>query len=87
MATRAAIVLKEKDGSFLSIYTHWDGYPSHHTPILNQHYSTEESVRKLMELGDLSLLDASTDCPKGHSFATPVKGYCIAYGRDRGEIK
>ena len=86
MATRAAIVLTEKDGSTLSIYTHWDGYPGHHLPILKEYYPKEEDVRKLMELGDLSLLDKSTDCPEGHSFSTPVDGYCIAYGRDRGEI-
>lgn len=36
-----------------------------------------------MALGYLSILDASTQCPAGHTFDKPVNGYCVAYGRDR----
>ena len=36
-------------------------------------------------MGDLSLLAPSTECPEGHNFNNNVPGYCIAYGRDRGE--
>ena len=36
-------------------------------------------------LGDLSCLAESPECPEGHSYNTPKNGYCIAYGRDRGD--
>ena len=28
MATRSLIAVQNADGTFLSIYCHWDGYPS-----------------------------------------------------------
>ena len=84
MSTRSTISAKLDDYIY-SIYCHWDGYPDHHLPILTEHYNTEEAIEKLMALGDLSSLEVSTECPEGHTFDTPIKGYCIAYGRDRGD--
>ena len=84
MSTRSTISAKLGDDIY-SIYCHFDGYTQHHLPILTEHYNDEESIKKLIGLGDLSVLDISTECPEGHSFESPVKGYCIAYGRDRGE--
>lgn len=43
MATRSTISAKIGD-SIHSIYCHWDGYPSHHNPILTKHYNTQEAV-------------------------------------------
>jgi hypothetical protein len=84
MATRARIGIANSDGSVTSIYAHWDGYPEHHAPILLQHYAEEESVRALIELGDVSVLGESIgekcDFDNG-----PPSGQCLAYGRDRGE--
>ena len=85
MSTRALIMLEEANGETSVIYTHWDGYPEHHGPILLRDYADEKSARDLIALGDLSKLDSSTKCPPGHSYDTPKKGYCIAYGRDRKE--
>jgi hypothetical protein len=84
MATRSTISL-ETDKGIKTIYCHWDGYPSHHLPILEEHYNTYEKVEALMSLGNLSTLDNSIECPEGHSFDNPIDGYCIAFGRDRGE--
>ena len=39
-----------------------------------------------MALGSLSSIYASPEKPDGHSYETPVAGYCVAYGRDRGEL-
>jgi hypothetical protein len=40
----------------------------------------------LVNGGDLSVLAPNcSDVPEGHSFESPVKGYCIYYHRDRGE--
>ncbi len=83
MGTRARIGIVEPDGSVTSIYTHWDGYPGHHGPILLNHYTTEEHVRALLALGDLSIL--AEDVGEKHDFDIRLEGVCTAYGRDRGE--
>jgi hypothetical protein len=85
MGTRANIARKNKDGSFDVIYTHWDGYPEHHAPILLEHYCTNTRVAMLLELGSLSIL--AEKIGEKHAFDTPMEGVCLAYGRDRGETK
>lgn len=84
MATRGTVGIKNADGSITSIYTHWDSYPSHNGKILKEHYTTEEKVRQLMRLGNLSVLGKEIgqkqDFDRGG-----VQGWCLAYGRDRGE--
>lgn len=85
MGTRARIAVKHPvTGTFASIYTHWDGYPSHHGPILLQHYTTYDKVCALMALGSLSVLGASIG--QKHDFDRRGDfDDCTAYGRDRGE--
>jgi hypothetical protein len=83
MATRARVGILESDGTVTSIYTHWDGYVDHHGPILRDHYKTEEKVRALMALGDVSSLGA--EIGEKHNFDAAPDGVCNAYGRDRGE--
>lgn len=73
------------DGKVKTIYCHWDGYPNHTGVLLYKHYNTEEIVKELIDLGDISFLDESISCPKGHSYNTPIKGFTVFYGRDRGE--
>jgi len=83
MGTRARIGLRNPDNTVTSIYTHWDGYPEHHWPILTQHYNTIDRVRALLALGDLSILDENIG--EKHDFDSAPEGVCTAYGRDRGE--
>ena len=85
MATRSEIFVRMSNGRLGVVYCHYDGYPEHHMPILTEHYNSQEMAEKLIALGALSVLDNSPECPESHSFETPVRGYCIAYGRDRGE--
>jgi hypothetical protein len=66
-------------------YCHWDGYPSHVGRILYDHYNTLDKVVHLVAGGYISSLGKSIECPKGHSFETPVEGFTIYYGRDRGD--
>ena len=54
MATRARIGLELKDGSVLSVYHHWDGYPEWLGRILKTHYNTKEKVAELIDGGDMS---------------------------------
>lgn len=83
MGTRARIAYELPSGKFKSIYTHWDGYPSHHGEILRDNYKDLAKVRKLIALGDLSTLAA--EIGEKHDFDARVEGVCTAYGRDRGE--
>ena len=54
MATRSRIGLELADGSVLSAYHHWDGYPSWLGRILKTHYNNKELVAELIDGGDMS---------------------------------
>ena len=54
MATRSRIGIELKDGSILSAYHHWDGYPQWLGRILNTHYNTREQASDLIDGGDMS---------------------------------
>jgi len=83
MSTNANIGIIEPDGTVTAIYTHWDGYPSHHGPILLEHYTDEAKVRALIALGDISSLGPEIGEP--HDFDTRDHSVCTAYHRDRQE--
>lgn len=77
MSTNATIIIQRPGSNppeFASIYTHWDGYPSHHGKILLENYDTYEKVVELIELGQLSELHETPDA-------------CVSYHRWRGEDK
>lgn len=54
MATRSRIGIELKDGSILSAYHHWDGYPEWLGRILTTHYNTKDKVSELIDGGDMS---------------------------------
>ncbi len=87
MGTRSFIALEDTSigGSsiFRGIYCHYDGYLSHNGKILQEHYTTIEKVKQLIDLGNLSIL--GKDIGYKHRFDEKVEGSCKAYGRDRGE--
>ena len=90
MATRSNILLKRKDGSFKSIYCHWDGYPQGVGQTLVEDYKDLDKVNKLLDLGDLSFIGREIGEKvdfNNHKIPT-IKGehaQCLAYGRDRGD--
>ena len=47
MSTKSKIAIKVGDNKYKHIYSHWDGYPEHHVPILKNNYNTEKKVEKL----------------------------------------
>ena len=55
MSTRSRIGLELKDGSVLSVYHHWDGYPEWLGKKLVENYNTRESVAELIDGGDMSV--------------------------------
>jgi hypothetical protein len=85
MATRSMIACETADDRILAIYCHHDGYLHHNGKILLNHYDTQEKVDQLMALGDLSLL--SKEIGEKQDFDQPTsRDWCLAYGRDRGEV-
>jgi hypothetical protein len=54
MATRARIGIELSDESILSVYHHWDGYPSWLGRILKTHYNSKELAAELIDGGDMS---------------------------------
>ena len=54
MATRSRIGLELADGSILSAYAHWDGYPEWMGRILRTHYNSKDKVAELIDGGDMS---------------------------------
>ena len=89
MATNSHIGYQDEGGEFHVIYCHWDGYTSHNGKILFENYKNLTKVKRLISLGNLSVLapSISTFAKNKHTFDAPVKGVCVFYGRDRGETK
>lgn len=85
MGTRSDIIVHRADGKWHRIYCHWDGYLSHNGQILFEHYTTQKQAEALVKPGDMSSLAPKCSKPKGHTFDKKVDGYCVYYGRDRGE--
>lgn len=56
-------------------------------PMLSNNYKTEEKVKELMELGDISVLRPLVSPPEGeeHTFRNSHRDTTVAYHRDRGE--
>ena len=81
MATRSRIGIQLKDDSILSVYHHWDGYPSWLGRILKTHYNTKEKVSELIDGGDMS------SCWSDACWETklPVGEYVPEYYSQRGE--
>jgi hypothetical protein len=85
MGTRSDIIVHCTDDKWRRVYCHWDGYLEHNGRILFDHYTDRVLATALVMPGDLSSLGAKCNKPRGHSFDKPKKGYCVYYGRDRGE--
>ena len=69
MATRSRIGIELKDGSILSAYHHWDGYPEWLGRQLMEHYNSRELAADLIDGGDMSvcLTDDGEPSPQYYS--------------------
>lgn len=85
MSTRSYIGIINRDNSVETIYCHFDGYPSWNGKLLLNHWNTEDRVRELLKLGNLSRL--GREVGEKHPFDKHdyESGWCRAYGRDHGE--
>lgn len=85
MATRSRIGYTNNDGSIVSAYCHYDGYPQHNGKILLESYQTLDKVKELVNNGDMSCLRSRCDKPEGHTWEKPHADVTLYYGRERGE--
>jgi hypothetical protein len=56
MATRSRIGLQLANGSILSVYCHWDGYPEFNGVKLVEHFNSYEKTAELIDGCDISAL-------------------------------
>ena len=56
MGTRSRIGLELSDGSILSVYCHWDGYPEFNGVKLQEHFNSYDAAAELIDGGDMSSL-------------------------------
>jgi len=82
MGTRSRIGIQLSDDSILSVYHHWDGYPSWLGRILRTHYNTKEKVSELIDCGDMSCCWTDSSWGKPH---VDGKKYGPETYADRGE--
>jgi hypothetical protein len=92
MSTRSLICRLTRDGfsepPIEGVYCHWDGYPSNNGRLLLDHYQDEEKLKRLLELGSLSFLQA--EIGQKHGFGKALDehpDWCLFYGRDREETE
>ena len=85
MATRSRIGLELPDGSVLSAYHHWDGYPEWLGRILNTHYNTKEKVEELIDGGDMSSCWTEDRFSIDPTHGFKVQEYGPQYYSQRGE--
>jgi hypothetical protein len=57
MGTRSNIIYEEPTGEVLSMYCHYDGYPSHNGRILFDQYNSAKKAKALVEIGYARVLD------------------------------
>jgi hypothetical protein len=87
MATRSRIGYVDENNNIISVYCHWDGYPSHNGIKWVNHYKHHSKVSDLVWKGSISSLG------KEVGYAHPFDDNKIArendwttfYHRDRGE--
>jgi hypothetical protein len=85
MATRARIGFEAQDGTIVSSYHHWDGYPAGLGYNLIRNYSDADKFREAVALGDASHWGSRIYPAGKHSFNAPEEDVNVYYGRDRGE--
>ena len=79
MATRSRIGLLLGDDCVVSVYHHWDGYPTWLGVHLRRNYTTKAQIAELLDGGDISCIESDRDW--NHEMVEPHVQYC----NDRGE--
>lgn len=72
MSTRSMIARQLPDGTYTGIYCHFDGYPECVGDRLVQHYNSTERATALINIGDISALDADLDVTRTLTYNQPA---------------
>jgi hypothetical protein len=80
MATRSRIGLLLDNDYVLSVYHHWDGYPSWLGVFLQQNYTTKDQIAELLDGGDISSIESDEDWERNK-----LDEKIVLYYNDRGE--
>lgn len=87
MATRARIGIQQADGSILSAYQHWDGYPGGLGYNLEDHWTDSVKVTEAIKLGNSSkwgqFIGSKIDFDDRNAETYDYQN--VYYMRDRGE--
>lgn len=86
MSTRSSIAIKQADGTVRAMYCHHDGYLDHVGRMLLNHYNTEERIKALLDLGDISSLHEYLSKEEQESGDKPGR-VCFVYARDGEETE
>jgi hypothetical protein len=79
------LAMRNEDGGITAIYCHYDGYVEGVGRILNEHYQDPEKIKKLLSIGDLSVLAEEIGETNSFDPGMRVGGVCLFYTRDGGE--
>lgn len=86
MSTNASISIQLGKKGGKTIYQHWDGTPKYSGKTLLKFYNTEEKVKELISLGNISILGECVGSKVDFDlFDSRTEIQCLAYGRDRGD--
>ena len=80
MSTRSRIGLQLDNGSIVSVYHHWDGYPQWLGVTLKAKFNTRDKIEELIDGGDMSSCDSNDDWDRKELGETAP-----LYYNDRGE--
>jgi hypothetical protein len=80
VSTRSRIGLQLEDGSILSCYHHWDGYPGGLGAKLLAEYTSKEKVASLIDGGDISTIMSRRTWD-----GVGVDGEIVLYYAERGD--
>jgi len=87
MSTRSRIGYVLQDDSILSVYHHWDGYPEWLGVTLEEHYNTDETVRELIDGGNMSSCFSTSKYNKETEEFEDCEGHVEYYGgKDEGPV-
>ena len=87
MATRGRIGIKQKDGTIITAYSHWDNYLAGTGYNLCEHWTNPKKVIEAIQLGNASkwgmITGDKTDFDDRNNPMHDIQN--VYYGRDRGE--
>jgi hypothetical protein len=61
MGTRSRIGYQLKSGNIVSVYHHWDSYPTWLGKRLTTNYTTDKEITELIDGGDMSSIESDRD--------------------------